>query len=259
MKVSMITVDESHCISQWGYDFRYYAKSVRAVYEDSYIEPNIYTISVSATEGGSVTTSAESVEEGGSVILTATPETGYRFVSWTLNGSVVSVSNPYTTTINANSEYVANFEEEVSDSGISLTKGYRIKHVESGMYLNVENIEEHTGGTNGGVNCVAYAISNNQIFSFEAVGSNFYLKSKSGYYIYCQDWNVDALSQKTALTFTENEDGTYYILNGSKYFKVEQVNGTYYPFGDAEIGDTHTATWVLVPVETTPERSKLSA
>ncbi len=236
--------------STWA---RYRGTQVRAVCtkgkEDVTPLPT-YTVSTSATEGGTVTSSASSVEQGGSVTLTATPISGYVFKNWTLGGVVVSTENPYTATVTANSEFVANFEEEVSDSGISLTKGYRIKHVESGMYLNVENIDEHTGGTNGGVNCVAYAISNNQIFSFEAVGSNFYLKSKSGYYIYCQDWNVDALSQKTALTFTENEDGTYYILNGSKYFKVEQVNGTYYPFGDAP-ADLR-ATWVLEEAIETP-------
>ncbi|MBQ3576658.1 MAG: hypothetical protein IJA28_04490, partial [Coprobacter sp.] len=208
------------------------------------------TASVNNSDMGSATASASSIDGGGSVTLTATANSGYLFKNWTLGGEVVSTENPYTATITANSEFVANFEEEVSDSGISLTKGYRIKHVESGMYLNVENIEEHTRGTNGGVNCVAYAISNNQIFSFEAVGSNFYLKSKSGYYIYCQDLNVDALSKKTALTFTENEDGSYYILNGSKYFKVEQVNGTYYPFGDAP-ADLR-ATWVLEEAIETP-------
>ena len=131
------------------------------------------TASVNNPDMGSATASASSIDGGGSVTLTATANSGYLFKNWTLGGEVVSTENPYTATITANSEFVANFEEEVSDSGISLTKGYRIKHVESGMYLNVENIDEHTGGTNGGVNCVAYAISNNQIFSFEAVGSNF--------------------------------------------------------------------------------------
>ncbi|MBR2475425.1 MAG: RICIN domain-containing protein, partial [Bacteroidaceae bacterium] len=232
---------------------RYNGAQVRAVCtkgkEDVTPLPT-YTVSTSATEGGTVTSSASNVEQGGSVTLTATPISGYVFKNWTLGGVVVSTENPYTATITANSEFVANFEEEVSDSGISLTKGYRIKHVESGMYLNVENIDEHTGGTNGGVNCVAYAISNNQIFSFEAVDSNFYLKSKSGYYIYCQDWNVDALRSGTVLTFEENEDGTYYILNGSKYFKVEQVNGTYYPFGDAPAN--LRATWVLEEAIETP-------
>ena len=205
-----------------------------------------YTVSVSATEGGTASTSVNSMAQGGGATLFATPESGYRFVNWTVNGSEVSTENIFVATITANTEFVANFEERTTDTGISLTKEYRIKHVESGNYLNVSNNFTHVGGTNGGVNCVAYAENNNQIFVFEASGTNYYLKSKSGYYIYCQQWNVDALTTGTELTFIDNPDGTYYIKNGANYFKVEDVNGVYYPFCDAP-ADLR-ATWVLEQV-----------
>ena len=202
-----------------------------------------YTISVSAINGGTATASASSMAKGGSVTLIATPSSGYRFVNWTVNGTEVSTENIFIATITANALYVANFEERTSDSGISLTKDYRIKDVASGMYLNAENNITHVGGPNGGVNCVAYAEDDRQIFTFEASGTNYYLKSKSGYYIYCQQWNVDALTTGTELTFIDNPDGTYYIKNGANYFKVEDVNGVYYPFCDA--GADLKATWVL--------------
>ena len=205
-----------------------------------------YTISASATNGGTATASASSMAKGGSVTLIATPSSGYRFVNWTVNGTEVSTENIFIATITANALYVANFEERTSDSGISLTKEYRIKDVASGMYLNAENNITHVGGPNGGVNCVAYAEDDRQIFTFEASGNNYYLKSKSGYYIYCQQWNVDALTYGTVLTFIDNPDGTYYIKNGANYFKVELVSGVYYPFGDA--GADLRATWVLEPV-----------
>ena len=112
-------------------------------------------------------------------------------------------------------------------------KEYRIKEVSSGRYLNAANYDEHTSGTNGGVNVVNKVNSDDQIFSFEQSGNGYYLKTKSGYYIYCQSWNVDALGQKSLLTFSDAGNGYYYILNGSKYFKVEYVNGIYYPFCDA--------------------------
>ncbi|MBR5323681.1 MAG: hypothetical protein IKV14_02545 [Muribaculaceae bacterium] len=215
------------------------------VLEDATQMP-IYTISVSATNGGTATASASSMAKGGSVTLIATPASGYRFVNWTVNGTEVSTENIFIATITANALYVANFEERTSDSGISLTKEYRIKDVASGMYLNAENNITHVGGPNGGVNCVAYAEDDRQIFTFEASGNNYYLKSKSGYYIYCQQWNVDALTYGSELTFIDNPDGTYYIKNGANYFKVELVEGVYYPFGDA--GADLRATWVLEQV-----------
>ena len=205
-----------------------------------------YTVSVSATEGGTASTSVNSMAHGGSATLFATPESGYRFVNWTVNGSEVSTENIFVATITANTAFVANFEENTSDYEISLTKEYRIKHVESGMYMNVADNYEHVGGSYGGVNCVAYAEDDNQIFVFEAVGTNYYLKSKTGYYIYCQQWNVDALTYASELTLVDNLDGTYYIKNGAAYFKVEQVEGVYYPYGDAPA--ELRATWILEEV-----------
>ena len=71
--------------------------------------PN-YSVTVVSSGNGTVSSSSSSVQEGGSVTLTATPNSGYVFKNWTLNGNVVSTQNPYTATVTANSVYVANFE-----------------------------------------------------------------------------------------------------------------------------------------------------
>ncbi|MBQ2878093.1 MAG: hypothetical protein IJE42_04070, partial [Bacteroidaceae bacterium] len=135
---------------------------------------------------------------------------------------------------------------------IDVSKEYRLKDSSTGYYLNAANHDEHAGGTHGGVNVVPYAESDEQIFTFEQSGSGYYLKTKSGYYIFCQSWNVDALSKKSLLTFSDAGNGMYYILNGSNYFKVEYVaNGSgYYPFGDAAL--SAAAKWVLEPTVSGP-------
>ena len=102
-------LDFSSSYVEWNAYARFYGKTVRAVCES--LTPIIYTVSVSATEGGEVDASAVEVEEGGTVTLTATPNTGYYFANWTVNGEVVSTQNSYTATVTANTEYVANFDK----------------------------------------------------------------------------------------------------------------------------------------------------
>ena len=103
---------------------------------------------------------------------------------------------------------------------------YRVK-CDNG-YLNVYSTYAYPTGPIGGVNVVEYAEDNNQIFTIEDAGNgNVYLKSVSGYYIYCQSWNVDGLADnKSALTFEETADGKFYIKCANGYFKVEYVSST---------------------------------
>ena len=129
---------------------------------------------------------------------------------------------------------------------IDVSKEYRIKDVSTGKYLNAADYDAHPSGANGGVNVVGKTSNDKQIFIFEEAGNGYYLKTKSGYYIYCQAWNVDALANGSILTFADAGNGYYYIMNGTKYFKVENVSGTYYPFCDAALAAA--AKWQLVDV-----------
>ena len=72
---------------------------------------NTYTIEVAANPTGYGTvTGGGTYNYGTEVTLTATANTGYSFVNWTLNGSVVSGEDNYTITVTDNANYVANFE-----------------------------------------------------------------------------------------------------------------------------------------------------
>ena len=71
------------------------------------------------------TTTPKYVVPGTNVTYVATPNSGYVFKNWTLNGNVVSTQNPYTAIVTANSEYVANFYplengHEYVDLGLSV-------------------------------------------------------------------------------------------------------------------------------------------
>ena len=65
-----------------------------------------YTLTVSAGDGGSVSTAGGTFSQGTQVSITATPNAGYSFSGWS-NGST---ANPLTVTLNSNTSVTANFE-----------------------------------------------------------------------------------------------------------------------------------------------------
>jgi len=69
-----------------------------------------YTITTSSSPGnGGTTSGGGTFAAGSSHTVTATPNGGFTFVSWTENGSVVSTATSYTFTLNSNRNLVANF------------------------------------------------------------------------------------------------------------------------------------------------------
>ena len=73
--------------------------------------PTYYTITASANpeEGGTVSGAGDYLE-GATATLTATANTGYTFIDWTLNGVSVSNNPSFTITVTEAANYVANFE-----------------------------------------------------------------------------------------------------------------------------------------------------
>ena len=200
------------------------------------------------------------VENGTQITLYATANTGYNFVKWTLNGNVVGTDATCNVSVAQASNYVANFEANVPAEPATNLGGkyFRLKEKTTGKYMNIENNAEHPGGTIGGVNVTAKNESyDGQIFQFIESGTGYKLLSKTGYYIKCQPWNVDAISEGTVLSFeTAGADNEYFIkwdntnmnegVERDDYFKIQNVGGITYVYCDAAQGAA--ATWVLEEV-----------
>jgi len=79
------------------------------------ISEETYTVSVSANPAaGGTVTGGGSFEAGDSVTVTASANTGYQFVNWTEEGTIVSSSTSYTFTAGGNRNLTANFSQVVS-------------------------------------------------------------------------------------------------------------------------------------------------
>ena len=71
-------------------------------------EPVItYTLSVSASDGGSVDPSSGTYNENSSVTITAAPSTGFEFTGW--SGDASGTDNPLTVTMTGNKSITATF------------------------------------------------------------------------------------------------------------------------------------------------------
>ena len=75
-------------------------------------EINIYTINVTAGEGGSASTSAATVEHGSEVTLTAVANDDYLFAGWYDGDVLVSTDANYTFTATSDINYTAHFNEK---------------------------------------------------------------------------------------------------------------------------------------------------
>ena len=75
--------------------------------DDGTTDPVNYTLTLTASEGGTVTPESGSFGENESVELLATPDSTYVFVNWT--GSSTSTANPFSVTMDSDKSYTANF------------------------------------------------------------------------------------------------------------------------------------------------------
>ena len=147
----------------------------------NFVELGIYIITVSSSDEtmGSVTTSATEVEEGATVTLTATPNEGYEFVNWTVNGKFVSTENPYTATITTSAEYVANFEvlptsgkfEAVNSDGVTIWYNITSYNTAEVTYRG-SSYSEYSGEYSGEVNIPSTVEYSGNTYSVTTIGAS---------------------------------------------------------------------------------------
>ncbi len=107
------------------------------------------TATANPSEGGTVTGGGY-FSEGQSCTLTATPNIGYKFASWTKNGEEVSSDAVYTFNVTESGEYVANFnkinlhwtfnintEYNLTASMIFLIDGVSMNEIENAQYYEL--------------------------------------------------------------------------------------------------------------------------
>ena len=231
-----------------------------------------YSVSaeVNPFTAGFVSFSKKDIEYGGSVTLTASVNEGYAFVNWTLDGKVVGSELELTVNnVTKDLRYVANYRVTDPLTG----RWFRLKEKNSGLYMDVNHEGEITNA-HGKVKISAKnKDSEKQIVLFEKVGDGYKLKSRSGYYIDGEKWNVNTASEENtnygvnADVFMLEETGTaseYKIkwnninYDGAplQYFKVGTANeddsGIVYVYCDAV--ESAAATWIL---EEVADKSKL--
>ena len=193
-----------------------------------------YTITAEASpaEGGTVSGSG-SYTEGTSVTLTATVNSGYRFVGWMENGQQVSADATYTFTANSNHTLTAKFGKAVT-----------------GVKLNMATLELFTGGSatltatvepsDAANQYVTWATSDDTVVTVQATGNGTAIVTAVGEGITTITVTTEDGGKKATCTVTVThnmvhtpkkdatctEDGNieyWYCKNCDKYFSDENA------------------------------------
>ena len=149
-----------------------------------------YTISASASPsaGGSVS-GAGTYNHGSTCTLTATTNTGYTFMNWTKNGSVVSTNANYSFTVTGSGTYVANFIQNT--------------------YTISASANPSSGGTVSGGGSYNYGSTCN-LTATPATGYNFVRWTKNG----------TQVSTSASYSFTVTENASYVAVFSLKSYTI---------------------------------------
>ncbi|MBR5324084.1 MAG: hypothetical protein IKV14_04620, partial [Muribaculaceae bacterium] len=164
-----------------------------------------YNITITTSEGGTAEASKTQVAPNGQVSLTATPQEGYRFVNWTVNGEEVSTANPYTATILQNTQFTANFER-----GGNTENGH--EYVDLG--LSVKWATCNVGATTPEEYGDYFAWGETQPKSYYYWSTyKYYNGSYDTMTKYCTESNYDTVDNKTTLELSD--DAAYVNWGGN--------------------------------------------
>lgn len=106
------------------------------------IPPAQFAVNTSALPvAGGTTNGSGSFDVGSNVTVTATANTGYTFVNWTLAGVQVSTNSTYTFVLNANKTLVANFTVNAYTLNVTAVNGTVVKNPNNLTYNNGDNVE----------------------------------------------------------------------------------------------------------------------
>lgn len=132
-----------------------------------------YTITVSSTTGGGVSTQGGTYNPGAIVTVTATPEEGYRFTGWTGSSSI---EPSLSITLNQNQSLVANFERiyelesTIQGNWIISSSNTTRKNSCSIFNLTFTNTGEFTIVYSGGIETGNYQVTSETEISLGAAG-----------------------------------------------------------------------------------------
>ena len=164
-----------------------------------------FTLAVSASNGGTVSTEGGDFEEGTEVTITATANTGYRFTGW--EGSD-STSESLTITLNSDQTYQALFE-------LIPASVYTISVTAQGSANYILTGDDANGSVSGNDPSVSLKVGDTLNFSVNAQGHPFYLIKTSNGGVGSGNL-IDGVSNNGAVSatvsWTPNEAGTYYYI-----------------------------------------------
>lgn len=91
--------------------------------ENTIVTPILYhTVDINTSQGGNISSTGGTYKYGETVTVTAIPNEGYRFVSWTnAYGQVVSTNESYTFTVTSDLSLIANFKQKIVEQYYAIT------------------------------------------------------------------------------------------------------------------------------------------
>ena len=168
-----------------------------------------FTIEITSSNGGSVSSAGGSFIEGSSFSVTANPNNGFSFVQWS-NGST---SNPLELTVNSNQTIQVIFEENTVTSSLCSTEDYNLNIGTLGNGVVYSVTGELTNGQH--IYNTEYIEYTNRCFS---EGEDIFLWAKPGDEYQFYGWRLP--------------DGRIYDMNGGRIFTDTELKSFYNTYGD---------------------------
>ncbi|MBR3427433.1 MAG: T9SS type A sorting domain-containing protein [Bacteroidales bacterium] len=243
-----------------GSNFLAQTDAIVVTYESNGQQPTTYNVNLTQTTGGTISANPTTAAEGETVTLTATPDNGYSFDSWSIEPSTVTITdNQFTmpaSNVTVSAEWTENTTPTPSSSSATLTQS------------NLELTGSYTTNTEKTIDGITYVytdlMKNND--NIQAKASTGTIKNSTAYPGDITEVKITHSGTARATTINGSADGTNWtqVATGSgsitadfsgkgyKYFQITRgSNAAYWTKIEIAWADGNTPTISASNVEIT--------